>query len=128
MKELTKYTNKMFEDIKHVDENGNEYWLARELQKVFEYTEWRKFNGVIDKAKEACKKLNIEVKEQLVGADKLSNRANNTVVKIQDYRLSRYACYLIAQNGVGKMVNIGSKTSRRIVDYKLSRYACYLKV
>ena len=97
--QIKEYTNKMFEDIKHYDEGGNEYWYARELQKVFEYKEWRKFDGVIKKAMDACENSNIDVNQQFVGADKLSKRANNTVVKIRDYKLSRYACYLIAQNG-----------------------------
>ena len=97
--QIKEYTNKMFEDIKHYDEEGNEYWDARELQKVFEYKEWRKFDGVIKKAMDACENSNIDVNQQFVGADKLSKRANNTVVKIRDYKLSRYACYLIAQNG-----------------------------
>ena len=48
------YDNRTFEDIKHIDENGIEYWYARELQKVLDYKEWRKFENVIKKAKEAC--------------------------------------------------------------------------
>ena len=99
MNEIKEYTEKMFEDIKHIDENGNEYWYARELQKILKYKEWRKFEGVINKAKKACENSNINVLEQFVGTDKLSKRANNTIVKISDYKLTRYACYLIAQNG-----------------------------
>ena len=99
MNEIKEYTEKMFENIKHIDENGNEYWSARELQNVLQYKEWRKFEGVINKAKKACENSNIKVFEQFVGSDKLSKRANNTVVKIGDYKLSRYACYLVAQNG-----------------------------
>ena len=99
MNEIKEYTEKMFENIKHIDENGKEYWSARELQNVLQYKEWRKFEGVINKAKKACDNSNIKVFEQFVGSDKLSKRANNTVVKIGDYKLSRYACYLIAQNG-----------------------------
>ena len=53
MNEIKEYTEKMFDNIKHIDEFGNEYWLAIELQSVLQYTEWRKFKGVIDKAKEA---------------------------------------------------------------------------
>ena len=99
MNEIKEYTEKMFENIKHIDENGNEYWSARELQNVLQYKAWRKFEGVINKAKKACENSNIKVFEQFVGSDKLSKRANNTVVKIGDYKLSRYACYLVAQNG-----------------------------
>ena len=99
MNEIKEYTEKMFEDIKHIDENGNEYWYARELQKILKYKEWRKFEGVINKAKNACENSNINALGQFVGTDKLSKRANNTIVKINDYKLTRYACYLIAQNG-----------------------------
>ena len=60
MKETEKYTNKIFEEMKHIDEEGNEYWEARELQKALEYKEWRKFNGVIEKAKIACAKSNVD--------------------------------------------------------------------
>ena len=91
--------NKTFESIKHIDENGVEYWYARELQIVLDYKEWRKFEGVIEKAKSACKNSDINVLEHFVGTDKLSKRANNAEVRINDYKLSRYGCYLIAQNG-----------------------------
>ena len=98
LKEIDK-ANKLFEEIKHIDENGVEYWYARELQNVLDYKEWRKFENVIKKAKQACKNSNISVFEHFVDADKLSKRANNAEVKINDYKLTRYACYLIAQNG-----------------------------
>lgn len=62
--------NTTFEDIKHVDSNDNEYWNARELQAVLDYKEWRKFEGVINKAKNACINSNIEVSEHFVGIDK----------------------------------------------------------
>lgn len=99
MNKLEKNNNKTFEDIKYVDENGIEFWYARELQIVLNYKEWRKFEGVIEKAKLACQNSDINVFEHFVGADKLSKRANNAEVRINDYKLSRYACYLIAQNG-----------------------------
>ena len=99
MNNIEEYNEKIFESIKHIDEYGDEYWLARELQKVLDYKEWRKFEGVINKAKEACINSNFIIEEHFVGADKLSKRANNTIVKISDYKLTRYACYLIAQNG-----------------------------
>ena len=99
MNEIKEYTEKMFDDIKHIDEFGNEYWLARELQSILQYTEWRKFNGVIDKAKIDCESSGYKVLEHFVGADKTSNMPNGGVKIIADYKLSRYACYLIAQNG-----------------------------
>ena len=98
MKEIDK-NNASFENIKYIDENGVEFWYARELQNVLDYKEWRKFENVINKAKEACKNSNISEFEHFVDADKLSKRANNAEVMIKDYKLTRYACYLIAQNG-----------------------------
>lgn len=98
MNKIKNYNERTFEDIKHIDENGNEFWYARELQIVLEYKEWRKFKGVIEKAKESCENSGYEISEQLVGVDKLSKRNNNAVVKIEDFKLSRYICYLIVQN------------------------------
>lgn len=99
LEKVKNYTNESFEDIKHIDEYGTEYWYARELQVVLDYKEWRKFENVIKKAKEACENSGISAFEHFVGADKLSKRANNAEVLIKDYKLTRYACYLIAQNG-----------------------------
>ena len=99
LEKIQNYSNKNFEDIKHIDENGVEYWSARDLQLVLDYKEWRKFENVIKKAKESCKNSGISAFEHFVGADKLSKRANNTEILINDYHLTRYACYLIAQNG-----------------------------
>ncbi len=91
--------NSTFESIKHLDEFGNEYWEARELQIVLGYKEWRKFDGVIEKSKTACQNSGFDIFGHFVDVDKLSKRANNANVVINDYKLSRYACYLIAQNG-----------------------------
>ena len=96
---IQNYNETIFESIKHIDEFGNEYWSARELQKVLEYKKWENFEKVITKAKDACINSNMNVFEQLPEVGKLSKRANNTEVMIDDYHLSRYACYLIAQNG-----------------------------
>ena len=99
MNELEKINETIFESIKHVDEDGNEYWYARELQKVLEYTEWRKFVGVIKKAINSCKASNYVTSDHFVGADKMINLGKGGQRKVSDYKLSRYACYLIAQNG-----------------------------
>jgi len=98
MNEIKEYTEKVFEDVKHIDEFGNEYWLARELMKVLEYKEWRKFNKVIKKAMEACVGSNYNTLDHFVLKDKMVSIGSNSVRKIQDYKLSRYACYLIVQN------------------------------
>ena len=95
---VNKSTIKTFEDIKHIDEYGNEYWYARDLQKVLEYKDWRNFLKVLDKAKESCYNSRFNVDKQLVEVNKLSKRNNNAIVNIKDYKLSRYICYLIVQN------------------------------
>ena len=99
MNELEKINETIFESIKHVGDDGNEYWYARELQKVLEYTEWRKFVGVIKKAINSCKASNYVASDHFVGADKMINLGKGGQRKVSDYKLSRYACYLIAQNG-----------------------------
>ena len=91
--------NMLFEDIKHIDENGLEYWYARELQLVLDYKEWRKFENVIKKAVKSCENSNINALNHFVGADKMVGIGSNTSRKVSDYKLTRYACYLIAQNG-----------------------------
>ena len=88
-----------FESIKHIDEFGKEYWYARELQGILDYKEWRKFDNVINKSKESCENSNINQKDHFVCIDKMVEIGSKTKRKISDYKLSRYACYLIAQNG-----------------------------
>lgn len=95
---VDRYTNNIFENIKHMDEYGNEYWYARELSKVLEYKDWRNFLKVLNKAKDACKNSGFNIDEQLVEVNRLSKRNNNAIANIQDYKLSRYICYLIVQN------------------------------
>ena len=91
--------NKSFEDIKHIDENGFEFWYARELMLILQYSNWQNFEKIIDKAKISCENSGISVFEHFIDINKLSKRANNAEVEIKDYKLTRYACYLIAQNG-----------------------------
>lgn len=98
--------NLNFENIKRIDENGNEFWYAREFMISLEYTKWGNFKKVIDKAKESCKNSNIDISEQFADVGKLSKRANNADVDIGDIKLTRYACYLIAQNGDSRKKSI----------------------
>ena len=98
MKDIDK-NNKSFEDIKHIDKNGTEFWYARELQRILDYTEWRKFENVICKAKKACKNSNMNVFDHFVDVDKMVEIGSGAKRKQIDYKLTRYACYLIAQNG-----------------------------
>ena len=98
MNEITKYTEKIFDSIKHIDEYGNEYWEARELMPLLEYKEWRKFSGVINKSIDACNSSNFNVLDHFVQADKMVEIGSGAKRKQVDYELSRYACYLIVQN------------------------------
>ena len=99
MNKLEKNNNKTFEDIKHIDENGIEFWYARELMTILQYANWQNFEKIIEKAKISCQNSDISVFEHFTDVNKLSKRANNAEVTINDYKLTRYACYLIAQNG-----------------------------
>lgn len=99
MENIIEYNESTFENIKHIDEYGEEYWLARELQTVLEYTEWRNFSKVIEKAKEACKNSNNPISEHFVDVNKTSLLPHGGERFINDIELSRYACYLIVQNG-----------------------------
>ena len=98
MDEITD-SNQSFENIKHIDENETEFWYARELQKVLDYKEWRKFENVIQKAIMACKNTGISEVDHFVGADKMVQIGSGAERMQKDYKLTRYACYLIAQNG-----------------------------
>lgn len=89
----------VFEKIKKMNEYGSEYWSARELMIPLGYVEWRKFEGVIDRAKEACRQSGQAIHNHFVGADKMVLIGSEAKREISDYSLSRYACYLIAQNG-----------------------------
>ena len=99
MKKLeNKYTNDTFENIKHVDEYGNEFWFARELQKVLEYKDWRNFQKVIDKAVISAKNSISYEEDWVVEVNKSIKTGKGKEELIKDYKLSRYICYLIVQN------------------------------
>lgn len=88
-----------FESIKHINEYGQEFWYARELQKVLEYTEWRNFLKVIIKAIEAAENSDAYASDHFVEINKMIGLGKGAERGIDDYMLSRYACYLIAMNG-----------------------------
>jgi len=98
MSELKAVEYKRFEDIKHIREDGSEYWSARELSRVLGYTQWRNFTNVIDKAKIACKSSGRNTLDDFADVSKIVG-SGATSKPISDYELSRYACYLIVQNG-----------------------------
>lgn len=98
MNKIKEYNQNVFESIKHIDEYGNEYWEARELQIVLEYKEWRNFKKVIEKAMTTCNASKYNSSNHFVEFNKIVE-AGATIKTVLDYKLSRYACYLIVQNG-----------------------------
>lgn len=97
-KTLINITEENFESIKHTDENGIEFWYARELMMVLEYKQWRRFEQTIERAKESCRNSNISIDNHFADVGKIV-KAGATNKDIRDIKLTRYACYLIAQNG-----------------------------
>jgi len=98
MNELNKYNEKTFDDIKHIDENGREYWYARELQKVLEYKDWRNFEKVINKAIISAKNSFDLNQDWVVEVNRPIKISKGKIELIRDFLLSRYVCYLIVQN------------------------------
>jgi DNA-damage-inducible protein len=97
MSDIEEFREKIFDDIKHIDEYGNEYWEARELQQILGYKEWRYFSAVIEKAQVACSQSNNNINSNFGVNTKIVKTGVSSKVII-DYKLSRYACYLIVQN------------------------------
>lgn len=99
MNNIENYSENIFDSIRHVDENGVEYWEARELQKVLGYSQWRRFNEVIKKAMVACEVAKNKASYHFANVGKTITMPKGATKKVEDYKLSRYACYLIVQNG-----------------------------
>ncbi len=98
MTQLSKSSQTIFEQIKKNDSNGNEYWLAREMARILEYSEYRHFKPVIEKAKEACKNSGQKIDDHLEDVLYMVHIGSGAERQIDDIKLSRYACYLIVQN------------------------------
>ena len=96
---IEQYSEKTFEDIKHINENGQEFWYARELQTVLEYSEWRNFTKIIDKAKISCETSDFDISDHFVDVNKMVTIGSGAEREVEDIMLSRYACYLIVMNG-----------------------------
>lgn len=84
MSGIVKYSDQTFESIKHINESGQEFWLARELQSVLEYAEWRNFIHIIDKAKIACKNSNADVNDHFVDVNKMVGIGSGAERQVDD--------------------------------------------
>ncbi len=91
---------RLFDDIRHTNsKSGVDYWFARELQIALEYAQWRRFNEVVERAKVACETSGLNVSDHFANVGKKVQLGSGAKRKIDDVALTRYACYLIAQNG-----------------------------
>lgn len=98
-KDIEKQHHATFEGIRRLDEAGNEYWLARELAPLLEYPQWRNFLAVLEKARAACRTSGQLVADHFADLRKMVEIGSGAHREVEDVRLSRYACYLIVQNG-----------------------------
>lgn len=96
---LSKQHHATFESIRQLDAQGHEFWLARDLAPLLEYQQWRNFMQVIDKARQACETSGRVVTDHFADVSKMVDIGSGARRKVEDFRLSRYACYLIVQNG-----------------------------
>lgn len=99
MSNLVAKEYKCFEDIKHIRDDDTEFWYARELATVLDYTKWENFSKVINRAMIACKNSGHDVFDHFPEVGKMIDLPKGAKRKVVDYELSRYACYLIVQNG-----------------------------
>lgn len=97
--EIIDYNEETFENIKHINEYGEEYWSARELQPILDYSQWRYLNEAISRAKLACTNSGFDVNDHFADVRKMVPIGSGATRSVEDYHLSRYACYLIVMNG-----------------------------
>lgn len=99
MKDLKRYSPQIFDAIRRLTEDGYEFWYARELQEALEYSKWGNFVKVIEKAKQACENSGNDIEDHFAGVGNMVELGSGAQREIEDIMLSRYACYLVVQNG-----------------------------
>lgn len=97
--ELMKYSDQTFEDIKHINEDGQEFWYARELQHVLEYAQWRYMKETVERARLACENSGLNPEDHFAEVRKMVPIGSGAERAVEDYMLSRFACYLVVMNG-----------------------------
>lgn len=97
--ELMKYSDQTFEDIKHINEDGQEFWYARELQHVLEYAQWRYMKETVERARLACENSGLNPDDHFAEVRKMVPIGSGAERAVEDYMLSRFACYLVVMNG-----------------------------
>ncbi|MEL7641691.1 MAG: DNA damage-inducible protein D [Solidesulfovibrio sp.] len=97
--EIENEHHRTFDEIRNEDEDGNEFWFARDLAPLLEYQQWRNFVQVIEKSKVSCQNSGQETKNHFAEVSKMVALGSGAKREVQDFKLSRYACYLIVQNG-----------------------------
>ena len=97
--DLMRYSDQTFEDIKHIDEDGQEFWYARELQRVLEYAQWRYMKEALERARLACENSGLNPDNHFAEVRKMVPIGSGAERAVEDYMLSRFACYLVVMNG-----------------------------
>ena len=98
-RDLMRYSDQTFEDIKHIDEDGQEFWYARELQRVLEYAQWRYMKEAVERARLACENSGLNPDNHFAEVRKMVPIGSGAERAVEDYMLSRFACYLVVMNG-----------------------------
>ena len=124
---LEKWQAKKFEDIKHIDEYGHEYWLARELQEVLGYAQWRRFCDAIDRAMVSCKLNEQDPEYHFAETTKTTEIGGRTKKDADKLEFAEVGKFYSEQEKL-EFVGAGKTRKRDILDYRLTRFACYLIV
>ena len=108
---------RQFESIAN-DYEGVECWSARELSKLLVYTQWRNFENIVEKAKAACRNAGQDVSYHFADVSKMVSLGSGSERELYDLMLTRYACYLIAQNGFAVQTRRAELIQKRILEYE----------